>query len=68
MTEQLKKIYVDCYRDDSVIASYPFAYSQLPVPFLLPSDQDLIDQAKVNLSNERHAAPPYAEIRFVVRR
>ena len=68
MTENLKKIHVDCYRDNCIIASYPFAYTQLPVPFSLPSDHDFICEAKTNLANERLSLPPFSGISFIVRR
>jgi len=61
--------FVDCMRDGELIRTYdllcPASQAGPPV---LPPDEYFIEQGKTNLSNERLAAPPFAEIKFVVRR
>jgi hypothetical protein len=69
MTDMVK-IVVNCIRisDGMIIRSYDF-----PSPIPLdprrtspPAGQELIDQAKTNLTTERIAFPPYPGIKFVV--
>jgi hypothetical protein len=62
-------IFVDCMRDGELIRTYDFLCpaSQAGPP-VLPPDESFIVQAKTNLSYERLAAPPFAEIKFVIRR
>jgi len=62
-------IFVDCKRDGEVIRTYDFLCpaSQASPP-VLPPDDHFIEQAKTNLSNERLAAPPFAGMKFIIRR
>ena len=59
--------FVDCFRGDVLIASYPFGYGQTLEPTPPPSNESLVVGAKTNLSTERLAFPPFDGIRFVVR-
>jgi hypothetical protein len=62
-------IFVDCMRDGELIRMYDFLCpASLAGPPVLPPDESSIEQAKTNLSNERLAGPPFAEMNFVVRR
>lgn len=61
-------IFVDCIEDESILRTYDFLApftAGLTVP---PSDEELILEAKSNLTTEQLATPPYSGIRFVVRR
>jgi hypothetical protein len=61
-------VYVDCLHEGKVIRTYDFLCPATLGPTLPPSDETLIKEAKVNLSNERLAAPPFDRIEFKVRR
>ncbi len=61
-------IYVDCLRDDTLIRTYDFPCPATLGPSAPPGDEELILQAKQNLSNERLAAPRFEGIKFKVRR
>lgn len=62
-------IYVDCLRDGRLIRTYDFLCpASLAFPPLPPADEKLILEAKSNLTTERLATPPYAGIKFQVRR
>jgi hypothetical protein len=61
-------IFVDCFRDGTLMRTYDFLCPATLGPTTPPRDEDLILEAKNNLSTERLAAPPYDGIRFVVRR
>ncbi|MET4071537.1 hypothetical protein ABID58_006351 [Bradyrhizobium sp. S3.2.6] len=63
-------VYVDCYRDGKLIASYDFLVPHVFDPRRMrgPSDEELIGQAKDNPSNLMVANPPYTGITFKVRR
>jgi hypothetical protein len=61
-------IYADCLRDGKVIRTYDFLCPATLGPSAPPSNEQLISEAKNNLSNERLAAPPFEGITFQVRR
>ena len=61
-------IYVDCLRDGMLIRTYDFLCPATLGPSAPPADEQLILQAKDNLSTERLAAPPFEGIKFEVRR
>jgi hypothetical protein len=63
----LKQVFVDCVRDEQVIASYPFGYGETLGPSIPPSRQSLIAEAKTNLTNQAIAYPLYTGIEFKVR-
>ena len=62
----VKQIKVICRRDGDVIAEYFFGYAQAIEPGPLPERNELIGEAKVNLTNERIARPPYDNVTFDV--
>ncbi|UNC16582.1 hypothetical protein FE249_20660 (plasmid) [Acidiphilium multivorum] len=61
-------VFVDCIIDGNIIRTYDFLVPYTTVPGIPPSDGELISEAKNNLSVEKIAAPPFANIKFVVRR
>lgn len=61
-------IYVDCLRDGKLIMTYDFLCPATLGPSAPPADEQLILQAKGNLSAERLATPPFEGIKFRVRR
>jgi hypothetical protein len=62
-------VFVDCFSVDTIIRTYEFG---CPVNAAgvasQPSNEDLISEAKSNLTCEKLAKPPYDGIKFVVRR
>jgi hypothetical protein len=63
----MKKIFVDCFRAGEFVVSYDFGIPQPIMPGLPPDVDQLIDEAKTNLSNDRLAFPPYEGITFKIR-
>jgi hypothetical protein len=63
-----RTIFVDCTRDGALIWTYDFLVPGAIGPNTPPSDEDLIKQAKENLSSQGLAAPPFDGIKFRVRR
>jgi len=65
----MKKIFVDCRRGAEILATYEFAWQPpLDARAATALEQDeLIKQAKTNLTDERRAFPPYDGIAFDVR-
>ncbi len=61
-------IYVDCLRDGKLIRTYDFLCPATLGPSAPPTDEQLILQAKGNISTEGLAAPPFEGIKFKVRR
>jgi len=66
--EDIKKIWIHCYRDGAPLRSYDFG---VPVPadpsaFQWPSREPLEAAAKTQLTTERLAFPPYDGIRFEI--
>ncbi len=66
----VRKVFVDCVKDGSLIATYPFSYDETLA--LLdktppPHSSGLIEGAKTNLTDERKAFPPYEGIEFKIR-
>jgi len=62
----MKNALVHCRRNGESIQTYEFGLPDtlgLRVP---PSEKELIDQAKSNLTTERLAFPPWADIEFEV--
>ena len=49
-----------------LIAAYPLSYAKTLAPSLPPTRESLIEEAKMNLSNERLARPPFEDIRFQI--
>jgi hypothetical protein len=64
---QMKTIFVDCLRDQKIIASYPLSWGITIGPSSPPSRNQLIDEAKTNLVSERLAKPPFDGIEFRIR-
>ena len=62
----MKKILVDCRRNGESIRVYDFGLPESLGLTVSPSKQELIDQAKSNLTNERLAFPPWADVEFEV--
>jgi hypothetical protein len=62
----MKKIVVDCRRNGGSIRVYDFGLPESLGLTTPPSKQELIDQAKSNLTIERLAFPPWADIEFEV--
>ena len=52
-------IYVDCLRSGELIRTYDFLCPATLGPSAPSADEQLVAQAKENLSNERLAAPPF---------
>jgi hypothetical protein len=63
-----RTIFVDCFRDGTLIRTYDFLCPATVGPTTPPRDEELISLARTNLSNERLATFPFDGIRFVVRR
>lgn len=61
-------IFVDCFRAATLIRTYDFLCPATLGPTTTPRDEELILEAKNNLSTEQLAQPPFDGIRFVVRR
>jgi hypothetical protein len=61
-------IYVDCLRDGKLIRTYDFLYPASLAAPASPDTEQLILEAKENLSTEGLAKPPFEGIRFRVRR
>jgi hypothetical protein len=62
-------IFVDCMRDGKIIRTYDFRCpASLGAPPVLPPHDHFIEHAKTNLSTEQLAAPPFAGMKFVIRR
>lgn len=61
-------IYVDCLRDGKLIRTYDFLSPATLGPSAPSTDEQLILQAKENLSTERLAVPHFEGITFRVRR
>jgi hypothetical protein len=60
-------IYVDCLRDGKLIRTYDFLCpASLGLPPSPPPHEQLILEAKGNLSSERLATPPFEGIKFKV--
>jgi hypothetical protein len=64
----MDKAYVDCILGARLIATYEFGLPRALGPTLAPTDEQLIQEAKLNLSNEHKAQPPFVGIDFRVRR
>jgi hypothetical protein len=62
----MKKALVDCRRNGQSIRTYDFGLPESSGLTALPSKQELIDVAKSNLTTERLAFPPWADIEFEV--
>jgi hypothetical protein len=62
------KIYVDCLRDGKLIRTYDFLCPASLAAPASPDGEELILEAKGNLSTEGLAIPPYEGIKFKVRR
>jgi hypothetical protein len=62
----MKKVFVNCRKDGKIIASYELGYGITLGLSAAPTRQQAIEEAKVNLSNERIAIPPFAGIEFDV--
>jgi len=63
----MKQAIVECVRDGEVIAAYEFGIPESIGPTTPPSHASLVEEAKVNLSNHRLAAPPWEGITFRVK-
>jgi len=63
----MKKIFVDCWRQGELIASYEYGLPEGRLPGAPPERQSLIDQAKSQLTTDRKASPPYQGITLDVR-
>lgn len=64
----IKKVFVDCFRGGSLLASYEASAKAMLAG--LPPEPDFkafIDEAKVSLASDRLAAPPYEGVVFSVR-
>ena len=59
-------VFVDCWRDGKLLASYEFGYGRAQDGSGSPPDASFVAEAKDNLTNERLARPPYEGIRFQV--
>jgi hypothetical protein len=69
MTIDRRNVWVHCYRGNELIASY---HLYVPMPMdpssvKLPSNESFIADAKMNLTTQGLARPPYDGIRFEVR-
>jgi hypothetical protein len=62
----MKNALVHCRRDGESIRIYEFGLSDTLGLTVHPSEKELIDQAKSNLTTERLAFPPWADIEFEV--
>ena len=62
----MKQIVVECIRVGEVIARYRFGLPSTLGPSVPPSHDELVNEAKMNLANQRIAGPPYAGITFNV--
>lgn len=66
MSDTVTKV-VYCLRDSKVIASYLLSWARAVGPSSPPPVEKLVEEAKVNLSNEGLASPPFEEITFEIR-
>ena len=62
----LVTVFVNCRRAGKLIASYPLSYGVTAGPSVPPSSDMFIAEAKMNLTNERLARPPYDDIQFEI--
>lgn len=62
------KMHVDCLRDGKLIRTYDFLCPASLATPSSPDSEELILEAKGNLSTEGLAIPPYEGIQFKVRR
>jgi hypothetical protein len=62
----LVTVIVNCRRGGELIATYPLSYAKTLGPSLPPTPESLIEEAKMNLSNQRLARPPFEDIQFQV--
>ena len=64
----MRKVFVECRRRGELIATYDFGFpATLAAPPEMPNQEQLVDQAKDNLTNESRAFPPYDDIEFRIR-
>jgi len=64
----IQKVFVDCCRRGELIASYEYGFpASMGAPPATPDREQLIDQAKEQLTNNRLAFPPYDDITFRIR-
>jgi hypothetical protein len=61
----MTRVIVSCKRDGKYIAAYSFAVGGAAKK---PNDEHFIAGAKMNLTDEGKASPPYVGITFEVRR
>ncbi len=62
----MRKIWVHCYKGDTLLKSYDFGIGETlnDATLALPTREDLEADAKTNLTNEGLAGPPYDGIKF----
>ncbi|WP_139347219.1 hypothetical protein [Herbaspirillum sp. VT-16-41] len=63
----VQKVFVDCLKDGSRIATYEFGYGETLDKTPPPHSSALIEEAKTSLTLERKAFPPYEGIEFKIR-
>lgn len=64
----MRKVFVECRRGSAVIATYEVSVpASLAAPPVMPDREDLISEAKTNLTNQGLAFPPYEGIEFRIR-
>ena len=61
-------VFVDCHRDDKIIATYELGEVSGLLHGPKPDASELIAHAQTNLTNERIAFPPYEGVTFTIRR
>ena len=59
-------VVVNCRRDGKLLAAYQLGYAVTLGPSALPSRETFISEAKMNLTNQGLAFPPYTGIQFEV--
>jgi hypothetical protein len=66
----VRKIFVDCLKNGSSIATYEFGFAEtleLLDKTPPPDNSELIEESKNNLTLERKAFPPYEGVEFRIR-
>jgi len=63
----MAKFIVDCIKDGDVFVSYEFGVPGTLAAPPQPNQQEILDEAKTTLANERRAMPPYTGITFNIR-
>jgi hypothetical protein len=64
----MRTIWVHCYRDHTLLRSYDFGVPETlnDAAVRQPTSGELENQAKLNLTSEQLAFPPYAGITFEI--